>query len=543
MALTDDVTSCLIDNNKLFKDIIYTAQYTATSANHLGYNDSSKHNSSSNSSNSSNSKPLPPCFDLKDAYRTQAFATTTVPHDIENPSVKRIQRRLVDKFLLTMRSFISSLLSLPILALLVSVAIYKTTVLHLQSSGDQRHHSMDEKKEALDELLSQDETYYIRRWGYACDTHQVLTPDGYILKMHRIYKKGPPEPSQGAKDTKKKPPVLLGHGLFQCSGAFVLNEEKSLAFMLVDAGYDVWVGNNRSIAGFGHISLSHKDHEYWNWGLKELGVYDFCSMVDHVKVHSQVDKVAYIGHSQGNAQAFVALSLCPEIADSLSCFIALAPAVYAGELVKNFPLSLLIGLNDWFYTLLFGNGCFLPIMSVAQQIIGPKIFCFMAYSMFSYLFNWWDHHWLRRRKAKYFQFTPRPVSVRLISDWISGWGRQGVLLYVQSPPPPPPPQQQQDGYRATSMTTTTVSSMPLPLSAVGSKRKLPLVVFYGTADYLVDGQKFVEKVQTCNPFPMLDLVHVERLEGYEHMDTIWGHDNHITTYPIILDQLSKVSYP
>jgi len=49
---------------------------------------------------------------------------------------------------------------------------------------------------------------------------------------------------------------------------------------------------------------------------------------------SFVLQVAYIGHSQGNAQAFIALSLYPEIADQLSCFVALAPAVFSGNLVK-----------------------------------------------------------------------------------------------------------------------------------------------------------------------------------------------------------------
>lgn len=85
--------------------------------------------------------------------------------------------------------------------------------------------------------------------------------------------------------------MLIGHGLFQCSGAFVLNEERSLAFTLINQGYDVWVGNNRSIAGVDHVSLSHEDPEYWNWGLKELGIYDFAAMVDHVLLYSGFSKV------------------------------------------------------------------------------------------------------------------------------------------------------------------------------------------------------------------------------------------------------------
>ena len=92
-------------------------------------------------------------------------------------------------------------------------------------------------------------------------------------------------------DSTDKRPVLIGHGLFQCSGAFVLNEDKSLAFRLIEEGYDVWIGNNRSIGGLDHISLSYKDPEYWNWGLKELAVYDFKAMIDYVRSYSGFDRV------------------------------------------------------------------------------------------------------------------------------------------------------------------------------------------------------------------------------------------------------------
>ncbi|KAI9483474.1 MAG: Alpha/Beta hydrolase protein [Benjaminiella poitrasii] len=384
----------------------------------------------------------------------------------EKKKIRRIKRRMHQKLILSARTILSTALSLSVLLFFVSIAIYKTgksLLLDTYIYRKTRQEELDEP-DMPDELFTQDETYYADRWGYTSEMHEVITKDGYILKMYRIYKKG--------SHPQGKRPVLIGHGLFQCSGAFVLNEERSLAFMLADEGYDVWVGNNRSISGYDHISLSHKDPEYWNWGLKELGMYDFCAMIKHVKIHSGFSKVAYIGHSQGNAQAFIALSLCPEICSSLSCFVALAPAVFSGDLVK--------------------------------------------------------------RKIKYFQFTPRPVSVRLIADWLAGWGRKGTLLYVAD----------QD-IRQNDVKTTT--------------NKIPLVVFYGTADYLVNGERFVRTFPGYEHhgldasgdygattrtekalFSMLELVHVERLVGYEHMDTIWGHDNHKTTYPIILKNFKNV---
>jgi hypothetical protein len=85
---------------------------------------------------------------------------------------------------------------------------------------------------------------------------------------------------------------MIGHGLFQCSGDFLVNEEQSLAFSLVEKGYDVWLGNNRAVGTLDHISLSHKDPEYWNWGLKELAIYDFTAMIDHVREYTGYSKVS-----------------------------------------------------------------------------------------------------------------------------------------------------------------------------------------------------------------------------------------------------------
>ena len=40
-------------------------------------------------------------------------------------------------------------------------------------------------------------------------------------------------------------PVLIQHGLFSSAETWVLNKENSVAFRLAEAGYDVYLGNNR----------------------------------------------------------------------------------------------------------------------------------------------------------------------------------------------------------------------------------------------------------------------------------------------------------
>ncbi|CAO3611835.1 unnamed protein product [Cunninghamella blakesleeana] len=446
-------------------------------------------------------------------------------------------------------------LTVPLLSLLtVNALVYTFKRQRQQSDLDPSFTPNEdddlEMKYSIYEDITQDETYYAKRWGYDCQQYEIITKDGYVLKMYRF--------SSPKISSESKKPVLIGHGLFQCSGAFVLNEKKSLAFALVDQGYDVWTGNNRAVASLDHTYLSPNDVNYWNWGLKELGLHDLPTMLDYIRSTTGFETVAYIGHSQGNAQAFVALNLQPELANKMSCFIALAPAVIAGPLISSFPLRALIQLDPQTFRIIFGHKSFLGIMTTAQKYLPPKVLSCVAYSVFAYLFEWWDKHWIKRRKVKYFQYTPRLASSQLLLDWIEGWGKKGLCKYVEI----------ESQYLLSSESPSSPSS-----SRSYHTRKAPLTLIYGTKDYLVDGAAFVRtfkgyeqhgiildedsesinmnddenddentpmyiKQHECS-FPTLDLVHVERIENYEHMDTIFAADNYITTYPIIFKTLNN----
>jgi hypothetical protein len=71
------------------------------------------------------------------------------------------------------------------------------------------------------------------------------------------------------------------------------------------------------------------------------------------------------------------------------------------------------------FDLYFGKKSFIPIMCVMQKYLPAKIFSNMSYNMFCYLFNWGDHFWKKSRKVKYFLFSPRPLSCKLMLHWCS----------------------------------------------------------------------------------------------------------------------------
>ena len=101
------------------------------------------------------------------------------------------------------------------------------------------------------------------------------------------------------------------------------------AFRLADAGYDVWLANQRG----NKYSRKHKSldpdsatGEFWQFSFVEMGEYDLPSQLNYIKKVTGQDKVTYIGHSQGTSQMFSALATNEEsIKDSVNLFVALAP--------------------------------------------------------------------------------------------------------------------------------------------------------------------------------------------------------------------------
>jgi pimeloyl-ACP methyl ester carboxylesterase len=185
------------------------------------------------------------------------------------------------------------------------------------------HDDIKLNHEFKEELMSFEDLVMTK--NYPLEIHYVETEDGYRLKLYRI----PAGKNEANYKFKQKQAIFIMHGIFDSSDGLICNdEEKCIPFILANLGYDIWLGNNR---GNKH-SRYHKTYttdmkEFWDFSFHEMGMYDLPAFLDHiVKINKFSAKVIYMGHSQGTAQLFAALTQKQDYFKSrIKLFIALGP--------------------------------------------------------------------------------------------------------------------------------------------------------------------------------------------------------------------------
>ncbi|KAF8044256.1 hypothetical protein BT93_A2291 [Corymbia citriodora subsp. variegata] len=160
--------------------------------------------------------------------------------------------------------------------------------------------------------------------GYQCQEFDVVTQDGYILKVQRI----PEGRAGGGGGSGNKQPVLLQHGVLVDGRSWLLNlPEEDLPLILADNGFDVWIANTRGTQfSRRHTSLDPANKDFWNWTWDELATFDLPATFDFI--HEQTGKkINYVGHSLGTLTALAALSE-GRLVDKMQSAVLLSPIAY-----------------------------------------------------------------------------------------------------------------------------------------------------------------------------------------------------------------------
>ncbi|XP_068619128.1 lipase 3-like [Battus philenor] len=176
----------------------------------------------------------------------------------------------------------------------------------------------------------------VKHHGYNTEVHTVITPDGYMLTLHRITSQNK------IKGHAKNRTAILQHGLLGSSTDWILlGPNISLPYMLINAGYDVWLTNARGNKfSKAHVTKSIHTAEYWDFSWHEIGLFDLSSSIDYIREKSfEKSQIIFIAHSMGATALMVLLSTSPQYNSILSLVVLLAPLVFMQQ--AKGPLRLL----------------------------------------------------------------------------------------------------------------------------------------------------------------------------------------------------------
>lgn len=361
--------------------------------------------------------------------------------------------------------------------------------------------------------------------GYAVEHHSVMPGDRtVVLNMFRI----PCGRNGTACDMSKRPPVLLQHGLLDSGTTWIMNPvDDALAFILADAGFDVWIGNNR-----GNTYSRCQTDACWQFTYDEMGTYDLPAEIYYILEVSHAEKLTYIGHSEGTTQAFAGFSSVPGLQDRVNLFVALAPAVFVNN--QRSPLvSFLADFDTVKFIELFGAKEFLPSSTILNTI--AKIFCGGGWTTAlceDIIFSLCgvdpekNHNFNQSRADVYLTHTPAGTSVRNMDHWTQAVRSETFKKYDWG--------SKETNFEKYGQTTPPIYN----LSAVN----VPTAVFGGGNDFLADPND-VDRL-------MSDLrngtvVYFNFQQDYSHLDFVWAMDAKTTIYPQVLSlvqQYNKVSF-
>lgn len=195
--------------------------------------------------------------------------------------------------------------------------------------------------EAREELVV-DEDVEDKLWaeGLTFYPHRVETEDKYVLTVFHVY------PSKDEDDTaemRTKGTILLQHGSSMDGQSWFMTENKSLPGLLVKAGFDVYIGNDRGTRNsLSHRTMRAKKHteDFYDFSFAELGMYDSPAVLNYIRMHAKSEKIIYVGYQQAATSILYAFSkpyTSLLLKSLLSDVILLAPCVFLSEPILNYP--------------------------------------------------------------------------------------------------------------------------------------------------------------------------------------------------------------
>eukprot|EP01116_Phalansterium_solitarium_P000808 TRINITY_DN10665_c0_g1_i1.p1 TRINITY_DN10665_c0_g1~~TRINITY_DN10665_c0_g1_i1.p1 ORF type:complete len:440 (-),score=155.33 TRINITY_DN10665_c0_g1_i1:337-1656(-) len=349
-----------------------------------------------------------------------------------------------------------------------------------------------------------------RNRGYSAEQHYLVTSDGYVLCLHRL------TPLSGAPEPGSREVVFLQHGLMQCSESWIASErDNALPCMLVDHGYDVWLGNNRGNRySQKHMTVKRIDDKFWDFSLDHLATIDLPASIEYVTDFCKVSQLSYIGFSQGTAQAFACFSKLPDVADKIKVFIALAPTSRV-VMHKTHLINMLTGSKAWLLYTLFGRQAMLPESLFWRRTLSVEQFTWLIDNCLHLLFDWKVANISQHRKAPLYFHLYSMTSVRTIMHWFQIARGKRFQMFDENNL-----ESEAELYQGYVLPA-------YPIDRIRTK----MALFYGGLDNLPDIAWMKETLPKGTRFTCVD--------NYEHLDFLWADSVVKNVYEHLLPLLPR----
>lgn len=478
-------------------------------------------------------------------------------------------------------STFSTVYNIALLALKVAILCIQMLLGLKKSEEHKRDPTHNKRASFKDKVLdAKDFNEIVTASGYRAREHVVTTRDGYLLVVHKLEKENHPV----SNTYNPKTVIYMHHGLLTNSELWVLGstKEKTLPYLLVDAGYEVYLGNNRGNKySRKHLKLSASDPQFWDFSLDEFSYFDIPDTIEYIQnlyrykertsalgisgtgserllipdetgsltpnsfLNSSstlenyqtpdIVEVIYIGFSQGCSQLIASLSLYPELNSKIKLFIGLSPAIIPLNL--NHPIFKLIvnqtaADNSFLYSL-FGRRAIMSSVSFWSTVFGAKFYERIVDRSLTLLFGWTGLNISEEQKQLGYPHMFSNSSVKSLLHWFQIIKAGRFQMFDET----------------CSCGLTKLCSLSSKSKEIGNRvtpfpitdhLNVPMHLFYGDSDILVDIGKTKSLIVDNNPL-MKDKLRVELCSGYEHMDTLWGDRVYEDVFQKILIELENMN--
>ena len=369
-------------------------------------------------------------------------------------------------------------------------------------------------------VFNEDYKTYIAKLNLNLEEATVTTDDRYVNSMWILTSK-----NQSNRNGKS---VILQHGLLDGGFTFLILAEDSLPKKLCEEGYTVYIPYIRGT----QFSRSHLDYDsslnskYWDFSFDHMAQYDVPANIKFVKNRDGVEKVYYIGHSQGTLTFFLAYMNNPEFMEqNVAKFVALGTVPNVNNaphfLIKLFDKSKILNLIPVKNFLTFPKEIgqvFVPFCTSKAKVLCNKILS-LAFSG-THETGRIDYE---RLGKNIFLYEPGGTSLQNMKHWIQIYKAKRVQKY---------------DYGNAIENLAHYGQITPPVYDLKKMKgySIPSIMTISDADPFANPQDtldFIDNIENKN------VINVLSLTNYNHIDYFWADSAITEIFPKVLNFLGE----